>query len=125
MQKDEHAIRELIEQWVEASMESDLDALLGLMAEDVMFMVPGGEPFDREGFIAMHDAMKGGRVEVDYEIHELQVHGDFAFARNKVEVTAFPAAGGAGTERKGFTLTIFKKDSHGNWLLYRDANLVM
>jgi uncharacterized protein (TIGR02246 family) len=125
MQKDEHAIRELIATWMDASMKGDLDTVLGLMDEDVIFTVPGREPFDREAFIEMNDKMKGTRIEGTVETHELRVLGDWAYARNYLEVTSFPANGGAGTTRRGYTLSIFRKDSRGNWLLHRDANLVM
>jgi uncharacterized protein (TIGR02246 family) len=126
LQEDEHAIRLLIEQWLEASIEGDLETVLGLMAEDAIFMVPGREPFDRVEFIAMFQEMaKAGRMELTNEIHELKVLGDCAYTRTHVDVTVFPHGGGPGTKRTGFTLTIFRKDSHGNWLLFRDANLVM
>jgi len=125
MNKDEHAIRALIERWMEASMEGDLETVLGLMAEDAIFMVPGREPFDREEFIRMSDSMKGTRMEGTHEIHELKVLGEWAYVRNHLDLTFFPPGGAAGAKRSGFTLTIFRKDSHGNWLLFRDANLVM
>jgi uncharacterized protein (TIGR02246 family) len=125
MQKDEHAIRALIEQWLDASIKGDLETVLGLMDEDAIFMTPGAEPFDREAFKAMHDSMKGARMEGTVETHELRVLGDWAYARNYLDLVFFPPQGGAGTKRRGFTLTIFRKDSHGNWLLHRDANLVM
>jgi ketosteroid isomerase-like protein len=33
-------------------------------------------------------------------------------------------SGGSPKQRKGYTLTIFRKESAGNWLLARDANLL-
>jgi uncharacterized protein (TIGR02246 family) len=124
MEKEEHAIHALIEQWMDASIKGDLETVLGLMDEDAIFMVPGAEPFDREAFRAMSEGMKGTRMEGTVETHELKVLGDWAYARNHLDVTFFPAHGGAGVKRTGYALTIFRKDSHGNWLLHRDANLM-
>jgi uncharacterized protein (TIGR02246 family) len=125
MQKDEHAIRALIEQWMHATREGDFETVASLMAEDVLFMVPGREPFGREEFMAGSDSMKGTRIEGNVEIHEVQIHGDIAFARVFLDIVFFPPGGGAGRKHAGFTMGIYKKDSHGNWLLYRDANMVM
>lgn len=123
MERDEHAIRELIATWLDASIKGDLGTVLGLMDEDIIFMTPGAEPFDREAFIQRSEQMKGTRMEGTVETHELRVFGDWAYARNYLDLTFFPA-GGAGRKRQGFTLSIFRKDSHGNWLLHRDANLI-
>ena len=41
MTDDERAIRELIETWMAASKSGDVDTVLSLMADDVVFMVPG------------------------------------------------------------------------------------
>jgi len=50
MTADERAIRELVATWMAASRAGDLDTVLGLMTEDVVFMVPGREPFGKEAF---------------------------------------------------------------------------
>jgi uncharacterized protein (TIGR02246 family) len=52
MQDDERAIRELMEQWREATRRGDLDTILGLMADDVVFLTPGRPPMNKQGFTA-------------------------------------------------------------------------
>ena len=47
MTEDERAIRELIATWMRASMAGDTDTVLSLMADDVVFMVAGQEPFGK------------------------------------------------------------------------------
>ena len=47
MTDDEHAIRDLVATWMQASQAGDLDTVLGLMEDDVIFMVPGAEPSGR------------------------------------------------------------------------------
>jgi len=44
---DEKAIRKLIETWMQATKEGDLATVLSLMSDDVIFMVPGKEPFGK------------------------------------------------------------------------------
>ena len=52
MTDDERAIRGVVEQWLAASRAGDLDTLLSLMTDDVIFMVPGSKPFGKERFAA-------------------------------------------------------------------------
>jgi uncharacterized protein (TIGR02246 family) len=50
MTDDERAIRELVDTWMAASKAGD--SVLSLMADDVIFMVTGREPFGKEEFAA-------------------------------------------------------------------------
>jgi uncharacterized protein (TIGR02246 family) len=52
MSPDERAIRELIAKWMQASQAGDTATVLGLMTDDVVFMVPGQEPFGKQAFQA-------------------------------------------------------------------------
>lgn len=45
MTDDERAIRELVSTWMRASETGDVNTVLSLMADDVIFMVPGREPW--------------------------------------------------------------------------------
>ena len=42
---DERAIRDLVETWMRATNAGDFHAVLELMADDVLFLTPGKEPF--------------------------------------------------------------------------------
>jgi uncharacterized protein (TIGR02246 family) len=57
MTDDERAIRELVATWMEASANGDVDTVLSLMADDVIFMVPGREPFGKDIFRAASEAV--------------------------------------------------------------------
>ena len=122
MTDDERAIRDLVATWMKASAAGDLDTVLGLMTDDVVFMVPGREPFGKEAFAAMSRGMGGARMEGRADIRELQVLGDWAYLRNHIEVTMTPP-GGQPTRRAGYVLTVLRKQN-GKWLLARDANLL-
>jgi uncharacterized protein (TIGR02246 family) len=122
MSDDEQAIRTVIATWMAASESGDIDTVLGLMTDDVVFMVPGREPFGKEAFRVLSQGMQDMRIQGSSEIRELKVLGDWAWLRAWVEVTAKPA-NGPHSRRAGYTLTILRKEN-GRWLLARDANLL-
>jgi len=123
MSPDERAIRELVDTWMKASRAGDTETVLGLMSDDVIFMVPGREPFGKQTFAANSRSMDGVKLEGSADIRELKVLGDWAYLRNFIEITVTPP-GGETVRRSGFTLTILRKEPDGRWLLARDANLV-
>ena len=122
-EKDERAIRDLVATWMEASRVGDTAKVLSLMADDVIFQVPGREPFGKEAFANMSQGMTGVHMEGTSEIRELRVLGDWAYLRNHITITVTPP-GGQPIKRAGFTLTILRKETNGQWLLSRDANLL-
>jgi uncharacterized protein (TIGR02246 family) len=124
---DERAIRDLVATWMAASRADDTATVLSLMADDVIFQVPGREPFGKAAFAAMSqkmsEGMKGVRMEGSSDIRELRVLGDWAYLRNHITITMTPP-GGKPVKRAGYTLTILRKEKNGQWLLSRDANLL-
>ena len=92
MTADERAIRELVATWMAASRAGDLDTVLGLMTEDVVFMVPGRAPFGKEAFAAQSRGMGEARLEGTSDIRELRILGDWAFMRNHIEISLTPPA---------------------------------
>jgi lysine 2,3-aminomutase len=90
MTDDERSIRDLVATWFAASKTGNLQAILDLMTDDVIFMVPGSKPFGKETFAAAFAGMKQVRIEGRSDIQELHVLGDWAYLRNYIEVTATP-----------------------------------
>ena len=123
MTEDERAIRHLVDKWMAASKAADTQTVLSLMADDVVFMVPGQKPFGKEAFAAASQNMKDVRFDARSDIQELKVLGDWAYLRNYIDMTVTPD-GAAPVHRSGYTLTILRKQPDGRWLLARDANLV-
>ncbi|MEX3998980.1 SgcJ/EcaC family oxidoreductase [Paraburkholderia sp. EG285A] len=124
MTDDERAIRELVQSWMEASRAGDTAKVLSLMTDDVVFTVPGQEPFGKAEFAAASQAQQDMRIEGTAEIVELQVLGDWAFLRNRIDISITPPGAAKPMRRAGYTLTLVRKDASGRWLLARDANLV-
>jgi uncharacterized protein (TIGR02246 family) len=123
MQNDEKAICELVDTWMAASKSGDLATVLRLMADDVVFMVPGKEPFGKEAFAASSKEMKNVRIDGTSDIKEINVLGDWAWMRNHLKVTITPPQGRP-TVRSGYTLTILRRNPDGSWVIARDANLL-
>jgi uncharacterized protein (TIGR02246 family) len=123
MTEDEKAIRDLVSTWIAATKAGDLDTVLGLMSDDVVFMVPGREPFGKQAFAAASKGMQGVQFDGSSEIVELTVLGDWAWIRNRLRVVVTPP-GGDRVARSGYTLTILRKNEGGRWVIMRDANLL-
>ena len=124
MDRDEQAIRTLIETWMTATKAGDATTVLSLMADDVVFLVPGKSPMrGKSAFAAGQDAIKEFTIEASSEIQEVKVMGDWAYAWTALTVAMTPKAGGTTVKRAGNTLSIFRK-SAGTWLLFRDANML-
>jgi uncharacterized protein (TIGR02246 family) len=123
MTDDERAIRELVEKWMTASRAGDTGAVLELMTDDVVFMVPGREPFGKDEFRAASESMRDVRMDGTAEIREIHVECDWALIRNYIDLT-LTSEGSEPLRRSGYTLTVLRKGADGRWRLFRDANLV-
>src|SRR6478735_7378008 len=123
MNDDERAIRQVVDTWMNATRTGDLQTVLSLMTDDVIFMVPGREPFGKKEFAAGADSLEDTRVDGVSDIVEIQVLGDWAYLRNHIALTMTPQSG-TPVRRSGYTLTIMRKGADGRWRLARDANLV-
>jgi len=124
MQNEEAAIRKLVDTWLAASQAGDLTTVLSLMSDDVIFMVPGKKPFGKQEFTATNEKMKGIKMESSSDIQEIKVLGDWAWMRNFLRVT-FTPPGGSATVHSGYILTILRKNPNGDWVIARDANLLV
>lgn len=120
-QNDKQAIRDLVNTWLEASKKNDSSTLLKLLADDVIFITPGREPFGKEAF-ASDKQMKDVQMEADVDIKELEVAGDWAWMRSFLNVTFTPKEGNP-LKHAGHILTILQKQPDG-WVIKRDANFV-
>jgi uncharacterized protein (TIGR02246 family) len=145
-EQDKKAIREVIDTWIRATTEGEIDTILGLMAEDVVFLAPGQPPMrGREAFASGFRQMIGKvRIECKADIQEIHIAGDYAFCWNNLSVTIAPITGDppgrhAGPFRREFTeslkeqlitrragpvFSVFRREPNGHWVLFRDANML-
>jgi uncharacterized protein (TIGR02246 family) len=126
MQNDEKEIRQLVATWMAASKAGDVETVLSLMADDVVFLVPGQPVMRKADFAAEARSQSGPdapQFDGSSEIQEIQIAGDWAFMWTKLTVVVTPPKGARSMTRAGHTLTILKKQN-GRWVLARDANLL-
>lgn len=123
MQDEEQAIRAVVDEWMRASRAGDVDTVLGLMTDDVVFSVVGREPFGKDVFAAASRGMDDLTVDGSSEIIEIRVLGEWAFIRNHIRMTITPGAGDP-VRQSGYTLTLLVKGADQRWRIARDANMV-
>jgi uncharacterized protein (TIGR02246 family) len=123
---DEQQIRALVQQWIDATRDGDVDTVLSLMTEDVVFLMAGQPPMvGRDAFgQRMRASLADVAVESKSDIDEVAVAGGMAYARTRLEVTIVSRHGKLPLRRTGHTLTIFRKEADGQWRLARDANML-
>jgi uncharacterized protein (TIGR02246 family) len=124
-QTPEQEIRALITKWIKASRAGDLDTILNLMTEDVIFLTPGNPPMQRQDFIAASKSM-AGKITFDAhsEVQEITVTGDQAICWTRLEIVVMPLAGGTPVKRAGNTLSVLRRGSDNQWRIWRDANML-
>ncbi len=127
-ESDAQQIRDLIAAWARASAAGDLDAILPLIDDDMLFITHGAEPFGRDAFV-QHFTSNVKRMDLNVTAHvrEVEVRQDLAFARTWLEVRITPPPDAAKAEpvtRTGYSLAIYRRRPGGSWKLWRDANLV-
>ena len=127
MESDEEQIRELVQTWMGATKAGDIDTVLSLMADDIVFLIAGQPPMI--GKAAFAAAARGQsnkerpRFDGRSEIQEIKVLGDWAFMWTKLRVVVTPPGSAKSLTRAGHTLSILKKQN-GKWVLARDANML-
>ena len=119
---DKQAIRETVDTWLTASKNRDLSTLLNLLADDVLFIVPGKEPFGKEEFAAAQAQMKDMEMDARIDIKEIEVAGDWAWMRSFLTVSF--TRDGKSAQHSGHILNVWQKQPGGRWVLKRDANFV-
>lgn len=127
MQTDEQAIRDFIQTWLRASGAGDVERLLTMLAEDVVFLLPGQPPMrGRDAWAKMYrSVVPKFRIEGKAEVQDVQVFDTLAYCWTQLAVIMTPAVGGAPSRMSGHTLSIFRKEPDGRWVILRDANLLM
>jgi uncharacterized protein (TIGR02246 family) len=127
MESDEREIRQLVSTWMTATKAGDIQTVLSLMAEDVVFLLPGQSPMvGKSAFVAAAQARSDEtppRFDCASKIQEIKVLGEWAFMWTKLTIVITSAGGAPSMTRAGHTLSILKKEN-GKWVLARDANML-
>jgi uncharacterized protein (TIGR02246 family) len=125
MERDAQEIRRVIEEWHRLTRERDLEGVLDLMTDDVVFLRSGAPPMSRSEFAAGFRQWSGrARIESTFELRDLQVSSDLAYAWSFLTVAMTSDDHAETTRREGHVLSVFRKSAAGRWQLARDANLL-
>lgn len=111
------------EAYVSAINANDLESLLAMLTEDVVFLSPH-EPV-MVGKAAVRPwaeaYLKAFAIRWEKVSLEFVVSGDWAFERYSYRSTDTPKGGGAAVEDTGKGLVIYHHDPDGKWRVARDA----
>lgn len=116
------AIRRLYQDWIAAGKAGNVEALLGMVTEDALFLAPGAPPMrGREAMEAAYQiAFSRHRIEQGFDEEELVLAGGWAFCRGRESFTATPWDGGPPVTLAGRrALSILKKGEDGIWRFAR------
>src|SRR5688572_9358360 len=91
MNSDEDQIRQVVRTWMDATRRGDTQAVLDLITDDAIFLVPGKPPFGKHEFARAAQAQAqpdGTKFDGRSTIQEIRVSGDWAFMVTRLTVTA-------------------------------------
>ena len=126
MNTDELAIRNLVAQWHNATAAGDIETVLRLMAEDVVFLATDHPPMNRGTIESrLRYLLTLYRVESTSEIQEIEVSGNLAYCGTVLTVRVTPVSGGKSVVRTGSTLSVLRKQASKSWVVLRDANFLI
>jgi len=114
-----------MDDWRRLTAEGNLDGLLSLLSDDVIFLTPGNPPITKQDFAAgFRQVAAKARIESTQDVKELRVSGEIAYAWSHLTIVLIPNDGGKRSESSGHVLSVYQRSPSGRWLLSRDANLV-
>jgi len=77
---DEQQIRQVMDDWRRHTAQGNVDGLLTLLADDVIFLTPGNPPITKKDFAAgFRQVSAKARIESTQEVRDLRVSGDIAY----------------------------------------------
>ncbi len=114
---DIEAIRDWVDAYVAVINAADADAWLALMADDVLWMRPGGSTLVGKETIGSwgRDAFEYAELEFAYTTDEVVVSGDLAYVRGTHTVVVVPRAGGERWQVTGKHIYILRRQPDGAW----------
>ncbi|BBB63872.1 hypothetical protein UNDKW_5599 [Undibacterium sp. KW1] len=112
--------------WQDATAAGDVDKLLDLMDEEVVFLVAGHPPMKgREQFAQnLRNILQTHHIASSSQIQEIVVQADLAYTWSYLRVEIIPKQAGPQMRRAGNVLSIWRLQADGKWRISRDANLL-
>jgi len=111
------------ENYVTAINSNNLDALMDMLTDDVVFLAAHEQPM--VGKAALRPWLEGYlsayKTHWDKPVQEFVVCGEWAFERYSYTSTDTPLAGGDAVVDTGWGLVVYHHDADGKWRVARDA----
>jgi len=116
------AILEIWPQYSSALNSDDIDSWMSLWTEDGVQMPPDEPALSGRDQIRARNKAVLDQFSFDISINneEVNVAGDWAFARGTYSATLTPKEGSETIPIAGKYMTIFQKQSDGSWKIHRD-----
>ena len=125
MGSDQQEIQRVMAEWHRRTAHGELDAILGLMTEDAVFLRCGMPPMSKTEFAAGFREWAGkARIESKFDVKDIHASGDVACVWSYISIVMTATQTGSRTTREGHVLSVFRKAPSDKWLLARDANLI-
>ena len=119
-ERDRQVIAALIQEVEAANNGGDVDRWVGLFAPDFAYMAPGAPAVTTTD--ALTEVARAGfqhNAAVDIRPLEIEVHGDWAFARTEVTGTVTLQGSGRVVQVNSKQLVIYRKVDDGTWRIAR------
>ncbi len=102
---------------------NNLDSIMGVMAEDVVFLAAHSPPMVGKAAVRpwVEGYLQAFTTHWDKEALEFEVAGEWAFERYSYKSTDTPRAGGEPVKDSGWGLVVYHHDPDGRWRVARDA----
>ncbi|HUR32842.1 MAG TPA: nuclear transport factor 2 family protein [Vicinamibacterales bacterium] len=109
--------------YVTAINSNNLDTLLGVLTDDVVFLSAGEPPMVGKAAVRPWLAayLEAYRTHWDKPVDEFIVNGEWAYERYSWKSTDTPVAGGDAVIDTGWGLVVYHHDTDGTWRVARDA----
>jgi uncharacterized protein (TIGR02246 family) len=112
------AVRQVFQQYVDDWNAPNIDAVLAILADDVVQMPPDTVIVGKEALSADWRQYLEENADVwEPTIDEIQAAGNLVFIRTHSTETWTPRAGGESITSYGQGLTVFRRDASGRWEL--------
>lgn len=118
---DEEAIRAIMKEATAAHRAGDAQRWAALFASDAVVMPANQASLEGQEAVARmgQEMFQTFTSTAQVEPVELEVAGDWAFARTKLTGTLAPKAGGTPVQLDGKEIAIFRRQADGTWKVAR------
>ena len=118
------AVQDTMDTYSTATNAEDSDLRISLWDENGIQMAPGAPAV--VGKAAIEKGIRGANQALDFEkftihLEEVQVAGDWGYARGTYSLFVTPKAGGETASDHGKWLKIFKRQPDGSWKIFRNC----